>query len=104
MYKYLGKLLDSGNNNSTIFDNSNKKNEFLLPLDLKLVFVTQPDGEKLIKIHLYHKNLIFLNDFIMDLVSFFRTPFNGSDDIENKYFFRAPDYNNYPPMVIKILA
>lgn len=43
-----------------------------------------------------------MNDFLFDLIGFFRTPFNGSDDILNKRFYREPKYNNYPPMVIKI--
>ncbi|KAL4483457.1 hypothetical protein ABPG73_001006, partial [Tetrahymena malaccensis] len=72
--------------------------------DLKFAFITQPDGEKLIKIHIKNKNFVFMNDFLFDLIAFFRTPFNGSDDILNKQFFRQPKQNNYPPMVIKIQA
>lgn len=70
--------------------------------DLKFAFIAQPDGEKLIKIHINNKNFLFMNDFLSDLISFFRVPFNGSDDIQSKKFFREPAYNNYPPMVIKI--
>ncbi|KAL4464468.1 hypothetical protein ABPG72_021161 [Tetrahymena utriculariae] len=72
--------------------------------DLKFAFITQPDGEKLIKIHIKNKNFVFMNDFLFDLIAFFRTPFNGSDDILNKQFFRQPKQNNYPPMIIKIQA
>lgn len=52
--------------------------------DLKFAFVTQPDGEKLIKIHIKNKNFVFMNDYLFDLIAFFRNPFNGSDDIQNK--------------------
>jgi len=49
--------------------------------DLKFCFITRPDGEKLMKAHLKNKNFVFMNDFLFDLIGFFRTPFNGSDDI-----------------------
>ncbi|EGR32997.1 PH domain protein [Ichthyophthirius multifiliis] len=103
-YGAQNKDLKNKNSSKVIDKIFTNLNEGYSLCDLKLVFVSQPDGEKLIKINLFRKNLVFLNDFVDDLVKFFRTPFNGSDDIESKYFFKQPDYNNYPPMVVKILA
>lgn len=65
------------------------------------VFTSRPDGEKLIKMQLENKSLILLIDFIMDIVQYFRKPFDGSDVQPN---LKPPFYNNYPPMVVKIRA
>ena len=55
------------------------------------------DGEKLIKMCLYNKNLVVLVDLIKDLFVFFRRPFDGTDDpIE----LISPNFNNYPPMIV----
>jgi len=40
---------------------------------------SRPDGEKLIKMIVEEKNLMVVVDFLVDVVQFFRTPFNGSD-------------------------
>lgn len=47
--------------------------------DLKFYMVTQPDGEKLIKIQLSNKNIVAYPDLIIKLIGFFRNPYNGSD-------------------------
>lgn len=47
--------------------------------DLYFLMKTKPDGEKLIKIKLENKNIILLVDFLVEVVQFFRTPYNGSD-------------------------
>lgn len=67
--------------------------------DFKLIFYSKPDGEKLIKMIVEDKNLLVIVDFLVEVVSYFRTPFNGSD--AQPYQF-MPLYNNYPPMVIDI--
>lgn len=43
-----------------------------------------------------------MNDFLSELIGFFRTPFDGSDDINSKKYFRQPAYNNFPAMTTKI--
>jgi vacuolar protein sorting-associated protein 13A/C len=40
---------------------------------------SKPDGEKLIKMIIEEKNLVVVADFLVDVVQFFRTPYNGSD-------------------------
>ena len=58
-----------------------------------------PDGEKLIKMVVENKNLLILVDFLVDVVQYFRTPFNGSD---TQPYQRMPLFNNYPPMVVQV--
>ncbi|CAD8180234.1 unnamed protein product [Paramecium pentaurelia] len=67
--------------------------------DLYFIMKTKPDGEKLIKIKLENKNIILLIDFIVEVVQFFRQPYNGSD---KQPYQRNPPFNNFPPMVIEI--
>ncbi|CAK73960.1 unnamed protein product (macronuclear) [Paramecium tetraurelia] len=67
--------------------------------DLYFIMKTRPDGEKLIKIKLENKNIILLIDFLVEVVQFFRQPYNGSD---KQPYQRNPHFNNFPPMVIEI--
>ena len=60
---------------------------------------SKPDGEKLIKMIVEEKNLVVVVDFLVDVVQFFRTPYNGSD--VQPYQF-MPMFNNYPPMVLEV--
>ena len=50
---------------------------------------TRPDGEKVMKMSIENKNLVYMNDFIMDIVKFFRKPFDGSDQGRSSPFFRG---------------
>lgn len=68
--------------------------------ELKLVFTSRYDGEKLIKIKLNNKNLIVLIDLITDLVSFFMKPFDGTN--VPSYIRKIPPFNNNPPMIVKV--
>ncbi|CAD8085165.1 unnamed protein product [Paramecium sonneborni] len=67
--------------------------------DLYFIMKTKPDGEKLIKIKLENKNIILLIDFLVEVVQFFRQPYNGSD---KQPYQRNPHFNNFPPMVMEI--
>lgn len=60
---------------------------------------SRPDGEKLIKMIVENKNLLVVVDFLVDVVQFFRTPYNGSDTQPYQYM---PLFNNYPPMVVEV--
>lgn len=60
---------------------------------------SKPDGEKLIKMIVEEKNLVVVVDFLVDVVQFFRTPYNGSDV---QPYQQMPMFNNYPPMVLEV--
>ena len=48
--------------------------------------VSRPDGEKIMKMTLRDKNLVIVGDLLGEIVSFFRGPFNGSDDANTPYY------------------
>jgi vacuolar protein sorting-associated protein 13A/C len=50
-----------------------------MPSDFRLIFNSKPDGEKIIKMIIENKNLLLLLDFLVEAVSLFRNPYNGSD-------------------------
>ncbi len=60
-----------------------------------------PNGEKLITIEISNQWVIFIQDFIFDLIGFFRGPFVKPNDQD---YLIEPIFNNYPPMVVKINA
>ena len=82
--------------------------------DVRMLFLAQPDGEKLIKLIIENKNVVAEVDLLVDLLNVFRDPFNGSDVQERKVgigekelgekekFFFAPDANNWATMTVEI--
>jgi hypothetical protein len=76
-----------------------------------MIFLAQPDGEKLIKLIIENKNIVAAVDLLVDLVTVFRQPFNGSDiqkryrnkdDKEGKNFVKAVKANNWARMTVEV--
>eukprot|EP00828_Plagiopyla_frontata_P005883 TRINITY_DN12465_c0_g1_i1.p1 TRINITY_DN12465_c0_g1~~TRINITY_DN12465_c0_g1_i1.p1 ORF type:complete len:575 (+),score=97.77 TRINITY_DN12465_c0_g1_i1:264-1988(+) len=68
---------------------------------IKMLIRGTPAGEKLITIEISNQWIIYIQDLIFDLISFFRGPFIMGND---QPFLLQPIFNNYPPMVLKIDA
>lgn len=65
---------------------------------LGLVFTSSPQGEKLIDISIEQKNLIIFIDLIQEMIAYFMKPFGE----EKNYIETLIDYNNYPPMTVRV--
>lgn len=63
-----------------------------------LVFTSSPEGEKLIDISIEQKNLIIFIDLIQEMIAYFMKPFGE----EKNYIETLIDYNNYPPMTVRV--